>query len=161
MRAPLQADLLQCSTSSEALLGLVKMHVMSLSRGPSPSTCLLQDVLPRYRQVTEAYFRAVTALGMRLLRLLALALDLPPQHFHPMFTRPMLFLRPLHYAPRRSRPDKARLPHLPASCLTEHHDTLQIWSRPAEGKAVMSTPTSALAGSSRCYLEQTPAATAS
>ncbi len=46
---------------------------------------------------------------MRLLRLLALALDLPPEHFHPMFTRPMLFLRPLHYAPRQSHPEQVRL----------------------------------------------------
>ena len=69
---------------------------------------LSQDVLPHYRQVTETYFKSVTALGMRLLRLLALALNLPPEHFHPMFTRPMLFLRPLHYAPRQSHPDKAR-----------------------------------------------------
>ena len=49
----------------------------------------------------------MTALGMRLLRLLALALDLPPEHFHPMFSRPMLFLRPLHYIPRKSQPEQA------------------------------------------------------
>ncbi len=81
---------------------------MSLLIEISGVRVLLQDVLPHYREVTEAYFKAVTALGMRLLRLLALALDLPPEHFHPMFTRPMLFLRPLHYAPRQSHPDKAR-----------------------------------------------------
>lgn len=67
---------------------------------------MMQNVLPDYRSVTTAYFNAVTALGMRLLRLLALALDLPPEHFHPMFSRPMLFLRPLHYARRTSQPDQ-------------------------------------------------------
>ena len=70
---------------------------------------MTQDVLPDYRSVTTAYFSAVTALGMRLLRLLALALDLLPEHFHPAFTRPMLFLRPLHYALRRSQPDQAHI----------------------------------------------------
>ena len=54
------------------------------------------------------YFGAVTALGMRLLRLLALALDLPPEHFHLAFTRPMLAFRPLHYAARMSHPDQVR-----------------------------------------------------
>lgn len=36
-------------------------------------------------------------LGGRLLRLLALSLGLPAEYFAPYFTRPMLFLRPLHY----------------------------------------------------------------
>ncbi len=54
------------------------------------------------------YFSAVTALGMRLLRLLALALGLPPEHFNPAFTRPMLAFRPLHYAARWSNPDQVR-----------------------------------------------------
>ena len=65
-----------------------------------------QALLPEFRRVAEAYFGAVAALGMRLLRLLALALDLPPEHFHPMFSRPMLFLRPLHYIPRKSQPEQ-------------------------------------------------------
>ena len=62
--------------------------------------------------MTEAYFGAVRALGMRLIRLLALALDLPPEHFAPMFSKPMLYLRPLHYAPRKSDPKQvsAELP---------------------------------------------------
>ena len=69
--------------------------------------CAAQELLPEFRRVTEAYFGAVTALGMRLLRLLALALDLPPEHFHPMFSKPMLFLRPLHYIARKSQPEQA------------------------------------------------------
>ena len=72
------------------------------------TTVPLQELLPKYKQVTQAYTSAVTALGMRLLRLLALALDLPAEHFDPMFSKPMLFLRPLHYAPRRSYPDQVR-----------------------------------------------------
>ena len=64
-------------------------------------------MLPHYREVTVRYFAAVTQLGMRLLRLIALALELPADFFSPMFSRPMLFLRPLHYIPRPSQPDKA------------------------------------------------------
>lgn len=42
----------------------------------------------------------------RLLRLLALSLGLPADHFDAHFTQPMLFLRPLHYAPRVSAPEE-------------------------------------------------------
>eukprot|EP00198_Chlamydomonas_reinhardtii_P009306 XP_001698643.1 predicted protein [Chlamydomonas reinhardtii] len=48
-------------------------------------------------QVTWQYYEALNALGMRLLRLLALSLDLPAEHFTPMFTAPLVTLRPLHY----------------------------------------------------------------
>lgn len=58
---------------------------------------LPQDLIPGYRAVVERYFEAVTALGMRLLRLLAISLGLPGTYFLPMFSRPMLALRPLHY----------------------------------------------------------------
>ena len=38
----------------------------------------LQALVPEFRPAMEAYFEAVLALGRRVLRLLALALDLPP-----------------------------------------------------------------------------------
>lgn len=63
------------------------------------------QLLPRYREVTQAYFDALYGLGMRLLRLLALSLDLHPDYFAPMFDRPMIALRPLHYAAQKSDPD--------------------------------------------------------
>ena len=44
------------------------------SRGESA----LQALVPDFRPVMEAYFDGVLALGRRVLRLLALALDLPP-----------------------------------------------------------------------------------
>ena len=55
-------------------------------------------------QVTWQYYEALNALGMRLLRLLALSLDLPAEHFTPMFTAPLVTLRPLHYAAEVSDP---------------------------------------------------------
>ena len=67
-----------------------------------PNQWPAESLVPGYRAATEAYQEAVTALGFRLLRLLALALGLPPDHFAPFFTRPMAFLRPLHYSAERS-----------------------------------------------------------
>ncbi|CAK0779497.1 hypothetical protein CVIRNUC_004789 [Coccomyxa viridis] len=101
-----------------------------------PNQWPAQEVLPKYKQVTQAYFSAVTALGMRLLRLLALALELPAEHFDPMFSKPMLFLRPLHYAPRKSHPDQGIFgagAHSDYGMLTllktDQHPGLQIWSK--------------------------------
>jgi isopenicillin N synthase-like dioxygenase len=53
--------------------------------------------VPGFCQAVTAYFDALTALGMRLLRLLALSLGLPGDYFTPYFTHPMVALRPLHY----------------------------------------------------------------
>ncbi|KIZ06914.1 hypothetical protein MNEG_1040 [Monoraphidium neglectum] len=63
-----------------------------------------EKLLPGFRATTEAYFSSVTALGHRLLRLLAISLDLEPGHFDPFFDPPMVFLRPLHYSAEVSRP---------------------------------------------------------
>lgn len=41
--------------------------------------------------------RAMTRLGLQLVRLLALALRLPAEFFNDKFEKPMTFLRPLHY----------------------------------------------------------------
>ncbi|KAG2482592.1 hypothetical protein HYH03_018476 [Edaphochlamys debaryana] len=60
--------------------------------------------LPHYRQATWQYYEALYGLGMRLLRLLALSLGLPPDHFHPAFEQPMVTLRPLHYTAEISDP---------------------------------------------------------
>ncbi|EIE25730.1 oxygenase-like protein [Coccomyxa subellipsoidea C-169] len=103
---------------------------------PSP------ELLPEYRRVTNTYFSAVTDLGMRMLRLLALALGLAPDYFLPMFGRPMLFLRPLHYIPRRSQPDQgifAAGAHSDYGMLTllatDDAPGLQIWL-PSAGRFV-------------------------
>lgn len=44
-------------------------------------------------------------LGMRLVRLLAMALRLPRDFFDDKFVRPMAFLRPLHYNEEPSDPE--------------------------------------------------------
>lgn len=71
---------------------------------PPPSSSLTQtlhrcqELVPGYQAATEAYQAAMEALGFRLLRLLGLSLGLGPDYFAPYFTRPMVFLRPLHYS---------------------------------------------------------------
>ena len=66
---------------------------------PSP------ELLPGYRPAVTAYFDAVSAVGRRLLHLLALGLGLPPTWFDDKFEKPIALLRPLHYSGRVSVPD--------------------------------------------------------
>lgn len=56
-----------------------------------------EELLPGYRETTEKYMAAMVHLGLRLVRLLALALRLPADYFEDSFQKPMSFLRPLHY----------------------------------------------------------------
>lgn len=91
---------MQCAPWLEALV-----HTPSSCLLPRPASCPLlatllpQALVPGYRAATQSYWEAVGQLGGCLLRLLALSLGLPPEFFAPYFTRPMLFLRPLHYRP--------------------------------------------------------------
>ncbi|MGH7212449.1 MAG: isopenicillin N synthase family dioxygenase, partial [Acetobacteraceae bacterium] len=64
--------------------------------------------LPGFRKAVESYERAMRAFCHRLLRPLALALDLPPNWFAPFFEQPTTFLRLLHYPPQApDAPDDA------------------------------------------------------
>eukprot|EP00879_Flechtneria_rotunda_P019606 GHRR01020600.1.p1 GENE.GHRR01020600.1~~GHRR01020600.1.p1 ORF type:complete len:269 (+),score=76.30 GHRR01020600.1:898-1704(+) len=65
-----------------------------------------EDLVPRFRATVTEYFDAVTAVGHKLLRLLALSLNLPAHFFEQYFTRPMLALRPLHYTAQVSAPSQ-------------------------------------------------------
>jgi hypothetical protein len=66
--------------------------------------------VPGFRQTVTAYFEALTALGMRLLQLLALSLGLPAGYFAPYFTHPMIALRPLHYTAEVRPPGASAVP---------------------------------------------------
>ena len=55
-----------------------------------------------WRDTMRAYFQSVHLLGMRLLRLLALSLNLPADYFTPKFSDPMEALRLLHYSEQKS-----------------------------------------------------------
>ncbi|KAK9840485.1 hypothetical protein WJX74_010490 [Apatococcus lobatus] len=65
-----------------------------------------EDLVPGFRVAMEAYQAAMMQLAFRLLRLLALALKLPPEGLHADFDRPIATLRPLHYGPEISDPEK-------------------------------------------------------
>lgn len=63
------------------------------SRNPWPD-------LDGFRPTMEAWFAAVTALGLRLHRALAVDLGADPDYFTDKFATPMATLRLLHYPPR-------------------------------------------------------------
>lgn len=64
-----------------------------------------EHLVPGLKATYTAYFEALRALGMRLLRLIALSLGLPPHYFDAQFDPPMVMLRPLHYSGTVSAPD--------------------------------------------------------
>ena len=62
--------------------------------------------LPLLRPTYEGYISRLTLLGFRLLKLLAISLEVSEDYFIRFFEQPMLMLRPLHYEGRISEPSK-------------------------------------------------------
>lgn len=56
--------------------------------------------LAGFREPVEAYFEAVRALGLRLLRLFALSLEMPEDWFTRHYAKPTISMRLLHYPPQ-------------------------------------------------------------
>ena len=56
---------------------------------------------PELRPSWEAYFRALSAVSADLLSIMAVALDLAPDHFEPLIDRHTGAMRALHYPPLR------------------------------------------------------------
>jgi len=79
------------------------------------SSLPVQELLPEFRPVMSAYYDALTALGMRVMRLLALTLNLPAGFFTDRFQQPLASLRPIHYSGRVSQPDDVRTFTMPVS----------------------------------------------
>ena len=62
-----------------------------------PNNWPKSERLAGWKAVMMNYHQACSSLGQRLVRLLALTLSLPHDHFEPFFDRPMATLRLLHY----------------------------------------------------------------
>jgi isopenicillin N synthase-like dioxygenase len=65
-----------------------------------------ESALPGWKDNMNEYKDMASAVGMQLLRLIAIALDMPPHYFDKDFTEPMVALRLLHYEATKSEPEK-------------------------------------------------------
>jgi isopenicillin N synthase-like dioxygenase len=77
--------------------------------------------LPGWREVMQESYDALVRLGREIMHALALALELPEDHFDRWLTGPMATLGPLHYPPHEGRISESRLgagAHTDFGCLT-------------------------------------------
>lgn len=93
---------------------------------------------PEFRAAMEAYFDAMQVLGGRLMRGLALSLDLAEDHFAPFCHDPMSNLRLIHYPPQPANPqpgEKGCGAHTDWGALTllmqDDAGGLQVWDEAA------------------------------
>jgi isopenicillin N synthase-like dioxygenase len=76
---------------------------------------------PDWRETMQGYYTACQQLGLRLMRALALALDLPEHYFDAYLREPMATLGPLHYPPQSGSITEAQIgagAHTDFGCLT-------------------------------------------
>ena len=55
--------------------------------------------MPEFRAATTAYYSAMEAMATRLVPVVAIALDLPPDYFAEAFATPNCTIRLIHYPP--------------------------------------------------------------
>ena len=79
------------------------------------------DALPSFRPAMEAYFVAMQGLAVRMMRAMALSLDLPGGFLDAFCANPASLLRLLHYPPQPANPlpgEKGCGAHTDWGCLT-------------------------------------------
>jgi len=100
-------------------------------RGPNqwPSN----DVLPEFQSTMEEYLNLLSAIGMQVVQLLAVALGLEETYFDKYFQEPITTLRLLHYEERESNPEEGIFAcgahsdyGILTLLLTDEHEGLQI-----------------------------------
>ena len=76
--------------------------------------------LPGFRETALAYMTAMEALGKKLVRIYAVALDLPADYFDPKFAQPNVIQRFTHYPPRPAYEDNefSIAPHTDSGFMT-------------------------------------------
>ena len=76
--------------------------------------------LPGFRETVLQFMDTMEALGRRLVRIYAVALDLPETYFDAMFERPSLVQRLTHYpaSPRRAEDEYSIAPHTDSGFMT-------------------------------------------
>jgi isopenicillin N synthase-like dioxygenase len=112
---PLRSEVVGSGRDADALPDLCESLTFAnprFDRGPAGNDLdarlyranIWPDDMPGFRQTVEAYFAAGRTLALNLMRLSAVALDLPPSHFAPFFDRMELNLRCVLY------PDPPQVP---------------------------------------------------
>ncbi len=81
---------------------------------------LWPEDVPRLRESWEAYFRSMSDLAARLMRIMADALGLPSEHFDPMIDRHTSAMRALNYPPLTGPHDAPLAGQLGAGAHTDY-----------------------------------------
>lgn len=97
------------------------------------------ESLPEFAPVMQRYFHAMNQLSTRIMEALALALDLPRDHFQDFCQQPLSTLRLLHYPPQPANPapgEKGCGAHTDFGGITvlllDEHPGLQVWDHRGE-----------------------------
>ena len=92
------------------------------------------ESLPEFAPVMQRYFHTMNRLGTRIMEALALALELPADHFRDFCQQPLSTLRLLHYPPQPATPtpgEKGCGAHTDFGGITvlllDAHPGLQVW----------------------------------
>ncbi|MEI8238489.1 MAG: 2OG-Fe(II) oxygenase family protein, partial [Actinomycetota bacterium] len=97
------------------------------------STNLWPAAIAEFRPAWEAYYRALSALAAQLLGSMALALDLPEDHFEPMIDRHTSAMRALNYPPASSAENGRLGGRLGASAHTDYGTLTILLTDPSQG----------------------------